>query len=158
MAVAEGLPAEEDFFVFFFLNVFFLPSLEELSESLKESELDEEPDEEYDEDEDKPFFFGFFVEDFFLMMSLTLSLLIRPFLASRLMISFSIFFYSFFFSRVVPLPTIFSMYAVDVFDSTPPLATFAPRLAQGLGVVELAEFLFLVIGSLFEHRSTAGIV
>ena len=48
------------------------------------------------------------------------------------------------------------MYAVDSFDSTPPLATFAPRLAYGLGVVVFPVFLFLVIGSLFEHRSTAG--
>ena len=48
------------------------------------------------------------------------------------------------------------MYAVDSFDSTPLLATFAPRLAYGLGVVEFTEFLILVIGSLFEHRSTAS--
>ena len=46
--------------------------------------------------------------------------------------------------------------AADSFNSTPPLATLAPRLAYGLGVVEFPGFLFLVIGSLFERRSTAG--
>ena len=38
LAAVEGLSSEEDFFVFF-LDFFFLPSLEELLESLEESEL-----------------------------------------------------------------------------------------------------------------------
>ena len=50
----------------------------------------------------------------------------------------------------------FSMYAVDFFDSTPPLAILEPWLAYGLGVVEFPVFLFLIIGSLFEHRITVG--
>ena len=104
MLLAEGLSSSEDVFVFFFLDFFFLPSLEELSESLDESELEEESDEEYDEDEDEPFFFFFFLEeDFFLMIPLALSLSIRPFLASRLTISFSVYFYSFLFLRLVSL-------------------------------------------------------
>ena len=70
-----------------------------------------------------------------------------------IMFSFLLFFLLLTFSFS---PTIFSMYAVDSFDSTPPLATFAPRLARGLGVLEFPEFLFLVIGSLLEHRGTAG--
>ena len=121
-----------------------------------------ESDEEYDEDEDEPFLFFFFsfLEDFFLMIPLALSLSIRPFLAgaSCLTVSFSVFFCSFFFLRLVSLPTIFSMHAVHVgyFDSTPPLATLAPRLAYDLGVVEFSVFLLLVIGSLFEHHGTAG--
>ena len=97
------------------------------------------------------------------MMPLALSLSIRTSLASRLTISSnssSVFFCAFFFLRWVSLPTIFSMYAADSFDSTPPLATvaIAPRLQlalYGLGVVEFLEFLFLAIGSLFERRSTA---
>ena len=102
------------------------------------------------------FFLFFFLEGFFLMIPLALSLSIRPFLASRLTISFSVFLCSFFFLRVVSLPTSFSMWAVDYFDSTPPFATLEPRLAYGLGVVDFPVFLFLVIGSLFEHRSTAS--
>ena len=55
-------------------------------------------------------------------------------------------------------PTIFSMKAADSFYSPPPLATLEPRLAYVLGVVEFPVFLslFSVIGSLFEHCSTAG--
>ena len=156
LGAVEGLSSTEDFFVFFFLDFFFLSSLEELSESLEELELEKESDEESDdEDEDEPFsfvFFFFFLEDFFSMIPLALSLSIRPFLP----ISFSVFFHYFFFSRLVSLPTIFSMKSVDSFDSPPPLATLEPRLAYGLGVVEFPVFLFLVISGLFEHRSTPG--
>ena len=56
------------------------------------------------------------------------------------------------------MPTIFSMKAMESFHSLTPLATLEPRLAYGLAVVQFPVFLFLVIGSLFEHRSTAGIL
>ena len=45
---------------------------------------------------------------------------------------------------------------MDSFGSPPPLAILELRLAYGLGVVEFPVFSFLVIGSLFERRSTAG--
>ena len=98
LAAAEGLSSDEDFFVVFFLDFFFLymSSVEELSESIEESKLEGESDEESDdEDEDEHFFFFFLF--FFLMMPLALSLPTRPCFVNRLTISVSVFFCSFFF-------------------------------------------------------------
>ena len=98
------LSSLQDLFVFDF---FFLPSLEESSESLEGSVLEEEESEYEDDKEDEPFFFFFFVFDKFFaaFTSWSLSLSVRPFLAKWP----SGFFASFFLFRYESFSGSFSM-------------------------------------------------
>ena len=96
--LAEDLSLLSSLRDLFFLDFFFLPSLEESSESLEGSVLEEEESEYEDDGEDAPFLFSFFLDDDF-RAAFTLSLSMRPFLAKRRTILSSVFFASFFFLR-----------------------------------------------------------